>query len=160
MLKELIRFEWYYHTRRPLFYVAAAAFALIGFFAGYSGGIFPNVHINSPYQVSYLTGIISLAAIFSVTLLVAQTFLRENETRFDAILYATPVRKPGYLFSRVGAVAIIAIVSFTLATVGLLAGHLASAVPQDRVGAYQLLNYVWPLLVLAVPNIILCIAVL
>ena len=74
MIKDLLRFEWYYHTRRPLLYVASAAFAVIGFLTGYQGGFFPNMNINSPYQVSYLTGVLSLGAIFLVTLLVAQTF--------------------------------------------------------------------------------------
>ena len=95
-----------------------------------------------------------------VTLLVAQTFLRENETRFDAILYATPVRKFAYLFSRVGAAAVVAVLSFAMVTAGLIAGHVASAAPAERMGDYRLLNYVWPLLVLGIPNIILCLAVL
>ena len=64
MIKDLLRFEWYYHTRRPLLYVASAAFAVIGFLTGYQGGFFPNMNINSPYQVSYLTGVLSLGAIF------------------------------------------------------------------------------------------------
>jgi ABC-2 type transport system permease protein len=160
MLKNLLRFEWYYHTHRPLFYVTAAAFAILGFLAGYMGSIFPNMHINSPYQVSYLTGILSLAAIFSITLSVAQTILREAETKFDAIVHATPVRKGVYLFSRVGGVAAIGIISFAMASAGMLTGHLLSGMPQEKLGPFQLINYAWPLLVLAVPNIILCIAIL
>lgn len=160
MLKDLLRFEWYYHTHRPLFYVTVTAFAIIGFLAGYQGSIFPNVHVNSPYQVSYITGILSLAAIFSITLSVAQTILREAETKFDTIIYTTPVSKRTYLFSRVSAVTLIAIISFSMASVGLFAGHLLSGVPQEKLGAFQFINYAWPLLVLAVPNIILCIAIL
>lgn len=160
MLKNLLRFEWYYHTHRPLFYVTVAAFAMLGFFAGYIGSIFPNMHINSPYQVSYLTGILSLAAIFSITLSVAQTILREAETKFDAIVYATPVCKGSYLFSRVSGIAAIAIISFAMASAGMLAGHLFSGMPQEKLGPVHLISYARPLLVLAAPNIILCIAIL
>lgn len=161
MFKNLLRFEWYYHTRKPLFYITVIAFAVIGFLIGNSTGIsFPNVYKNSPYQVSYVVGILSLAAIFSITLSVAQSFLRENETRFDAIIYATPVSKFTYLLSRVSSIAFIAITSFSMAVVGLYAGHVLSWSPEYKVGAYSFITYAWPLLVLAIPNILLCIAVL
>lgn len=161
MLKDLLRFEWYYHTRKPLFYITVIAFAVIGFLAGNSNGIsFPNVYKNSPYQVSYLVGILSLAAIFSITLSVAQSFLRESESRFEAIIYATPVSKLAYLFSRVSSIAFIAIVSFSMAVVGMYVGHVLSWSPEFKTGAYSFTTYAWPLLVLAIPNILLCIAVL
>lgn len=161
MLKDLLRFEWYYHTRKPLFYITVIAFAVIGFLVGNSNGIsFPNVYKNSPYQVSYLVGILSLAAIFSITLSVAQSFLRESETRFDAIIYATPVSKFTYLLSRVSSIAFIAIVSFSMAVVGMYVGHVLSWSPEFKTGTYSFITYAWPLLVFAIPNIILCIAVL
>lgn len=161
MLKDLLRFEWYYHTRKPLFYVTVIAFAVIGFFIGNSNGIsFPNVYKNSPYQVSYMVGILSLAAIFSITLSVAQSFLREPETRFDNIIYATPVSKFTYLFSRVSSIAFVAIFSFSMAVVGVYAGHVLSWSPENKIGEYSFITYVWPLFVIAIPNILLCIAVL
>lgn len=161
MFKELLKFEWFYHVRKPLFYISLVAFGGLGFALGSTAGItFPNVYKNSPYEISYLLGILSLAAIFSVTFSVAESILRESETKFDALLYATPVSKFTYLSSRLLSLTGMAILSFSMVVPGLYFGHLTGWMPGDKIGAYSLMNYLWPLLVLSVPNILLCTAVL
>ncbi len=161
MLKALLQFEWYYHRRKPSFYFILLAFLIIGYLIGLSGGIlFPNVYGNAPYTLTYLVSILSLLCIFSVTLMVAQSALRERETKFDALIYATPVQKFPYLFSRVTILTIISVISFSLSIAGLFIGQYSGGLPDDKTGPYKLLFYLYPLLLIAIPNILLCVAIL
>lgn len=160
MLKDLLKFEWYYHMTRPLFYITCILFSVIGYFLGSSGIVFPNVHINSPYQITYVTGLLSLAATFSITLSIAQSILREKETRFDMLVYASAVPRPVYLFSRFSSLLLIAIFSLIMAIAGLYLGHGTSSLPADKIGSFSFSNYIRPLLILAIPNAFLCVAIL
>jgi hypothetical protein len=73
MFYRLLQFECYYFSRKPLVYLSAAVFFAAGLLLGKSEGAgFPNIHFNSPYQISYLVGILSLGTIFSSTLVVAE----------------------------------------------------------------------------------------
>jgi hypothetical protein len=156
MNSNLLKFEWYYHTHRPLFYCTVIAFFVIGIVAGASNGIaFPNVNINSPFQITYLVGVLSLASVFSVTFCIAQSILRDRETKFDVIVFTTPVRKIDYLGSRFAGVFCISVIAFTIAVAGLSIGHLLSPMPAERKGVFMIVNYLLPLLLLAVPNIFL-----
>lgn len=160
MLKDLLKFEWYYHKTRPLFYIICILFLGIGYFLGSSGIVFPNVHINSPYQVTYITGLLSLAAIFSITLSIAQSILREKETRFDMLVYASAVPRTAYLLSRFSSLLLIAVISLIMGIVGLYIGHSLSSLPADKLGAFSFSNYIRPLIILAIPNVFLSVTIL
>ncbi|MDB5226360.1 MAG: family transporter protein [Bacteroidota bacterium] len=161
MLKDLLFFEGRYFLRQPLIYIAIILFFIVGIVAGSTAGItFPNVHKNSPYEISYLAGILSLLGIFSSTIIIAQVILREMETRFDTILFASPVPKYIYLISRVSAIFIFSIAPLLMAIAGVFFGNLLSDLPADKIGEYRFINYLYPMIVLVIPNILLCVAVL
>jgi ABC-2 type transport system permease protein len=161
MLNDLLKFEAYYHCRKPLFWITLISFLVIGFLFGSTSGItFPNVHKNAPYEITYLVGLLSLASIFSITLTVAQNILREAETKLDAIIYATPVSKGTYLFTRIISLAFVAFLSVSVAVAGLYLAHVLAWQPGEKIGPFDFMYYTWPLLVLALPNILLCTAVL
>lgn len=121
---------------------------------------FPETFRNSPYVITYVTGIMSLMCIFSVTLLAAQSLLRERDSQFDLILYATPVKKIHYLSSRFIIIFIVATLSFALFVAGLLTGHQLFQAHKDEFTHLRVWYYVQPFLVLAVPNILFCTAVI
>src|SRR5688572_10518487 len=161
MFCKLLQFEWFYHSRKPFLYIAGIAFFIIGMMAGSSSGItFPNIYANSPYQITYLVGIFSLAAIFPATFLIAQHSLREQDSGFDQLLFATPVVKRTYLPARITGLALIGILLFIPVVAGLFTGQALFPFPGNKTGRHHLLNYLWPLLVLAIPNILFCVAVL
>jgi hypothetical protein len=66
VLKDVIRFEWRYHTRQVSFFAAALFFAGFGFALTATGFGPANVHINSPYDIAQSLGMVSLAAIFDL----------------------------------------------------------------------------------------------
>ncbi|HTE27921.1 ABC transporter permease/M1 family aminopeptidase [Flavitalea sp.] len=161
MFKQLLAFEGSFFLRRPVLYVNLIIFLIIGLLAGSNSSIgFPNINKNSPYEITYITGIFSLLLIFATTLLVAHSFQREQDSRFAAVLYALPLEKHVYLLTRV--IAMVFIISFciAMAELGLWVGHLISSLPPDKVGSYKLINYLFPLLALAVPNAIFCVSLI
>ena len=161
MIKKLLKFEWYYHTRKPLFYISLIAFFVIGILTGSMNGIaFPNVNINSPFEIAYLVGILSLASIFSVTFSIAQSILRDQETKFDVIIFATPVTKVNYLGSRFTGIFFTTVLTLVVAVVGLYIGHHLSEIPADRKGVFMISNYLQPLFLLAVPNMFLFVCII
>lgn len=151
MFRKLLQFEWHYHTRSVLFYATFAVFFLLGLLLSKGGFGFANAYRNSPYLVSYIIGFMSMVLIFSMTLFVAQTQLRDKETKFDAIIYATPVTKLNYLGTQFMSVFWAGTMSFLLFILGLALG-IQFISPEDEVGPFSILNYILPTLVFAIPN--------
>jgi ABC-2 type transport system permease protein len=161
MFKQLMAFEGSFFLRRPVLYVNAIIFLLLGILAGSNSSIgFPNINKNSPYEITYITGIFSLLLIFATTLLVAQSFQREHDSRFASVLYALPLKKQVYLFTRVIAMALIIIFCISMAVFGLWIGHIISSLPADKMGDFKPGNYLFPLLALAAPNAIFCVSLI
>ena len=123
MLINSFKFELHYFSRKPMVYITMAAFFAAGLLLGMSeGASFPNIHFNSPYQIAYLVGILSLGTIFSLTLLVGESILREKESGLDQIIFASPVSKNKYLLVRLLALAGIGLLSFAFCLPGLGTG--------------------------------------
>ncbi|WP_255512765.1 M1 family aminopeptidase [Flavobacterium sp. GT3R68] len=160
MFRKLITFEWHYHTKNVLFYVTFLVFLLLGFFAASGNNAMPGMDRNSPYMITYLVGILSLGIIFSMTLLVAQTLLRDSENKMDVIIYATPVSKTNYLGSQFLSVFGIGVLSFGMAIIGMMIGHHMPWLKNEAMADFSLTTYLWPFLILAIPNILLCTTIL
>lgn len=155
MLPGLLRFEWRYHTRRATFLVAALALmgcglALVG--TGYGPA---NVHVNSPYVVAQSLGVLSLLGVFVLTIFCAPAALRDTEHGMTGIVFATPVGKPRYLLGRLAGALLAGTAVLTLAALALLLAPWLLPVAPERLGAVQPLAYLWALLVLVVPNLLL-----
>lgn len=154
MFRKMLEFEWHYHTRNVLFYATFLVLFLLGFVATRGGFSFANTYHNSPYIIGYLTGMMSLVLIFSMTVMVAQTQLKDSESKLDAIIYATPVSKFNYLFSRFLSVFVISGLSYAMLMLGVMIGHLFPSETQ-QMGTFSVMDYVVPFLVFAIPNVFL-----
>jgi len=161
MFLKLSQFEWHNNTRNWSFYAAFFIYLLFGFlvsaFANFS---FSGAYKNGPYVLTYAIGLISLTTIFSITIQVAQNFLKEYETKFDSIVFTTPISKSHYLGSKFLVAFGSAIVSFGMFIIGMIIGHLMPWFSKDEIGPFSFLNYFWPYLVLVIPNILLCLSIL
>ncbi|WP_157498621.1 M1 family aminopeptidase [Flavobacterium sp. F52] len=161
MLSKLIQFEWHNNTRNWTFYAIFIIYLVLGFFvSAFANFSFSGAYKNSPFTLTYAIGLISLMTIFSTTLLVAQHFLKEYETKFDAIIFSTPISKFYYLGSKFITAFVIAVSSFGMFIIGMIIGHQMSWIPRTEIGPFEILNYVWPYLVIVVPNIFLCLSIL
>lgn len=154
MFRKMLLFEWHYHTRNVLFYATFLVLFLLGFVATRGGFSFANTYHNSPYIIGYLTGMMSLVLIFSMTVMMAQTQLKDSESKLDAIIYATPVSKFNYLFSRFLSVFVISVLSYAMLILGVMIGHVFPSETQ-QMGSFSIMNYVIPFFVFAIPNVFL-----
>jgi len=154
MLREVIGFEWRYHSRQVAFPVGVLAFLGLGFILPVLGYGPPGTHLNSPFVVMQSVGLLSLLTIFVLTVFCANAVSRDAEHGMKEIVYATSVGKLRYLAARfVGALgASVAVFSFTL--VGLFASPLVAGLDPEKLGPAHPAAYLWALLVMALPNLL------
>lgn len=157
MLRHLILFEWKFYGHKISFYGMLLSFLLVGLWAGTSAGIaFPNITYNSPYAINFILGLFSLASLFPIVIMVSQSLLREKDTHFEQILYATPITIRNYLVSRFLLVFGVAVFTFLLFLLGYIFGHLMAMDGSENWGVFHLNYYLNPFLILALPNIFFC----
>ena len=160
MLKEIVRFEWRYHTRQPSFLAASALFFLIGFGLTASGFGAQNVAITSPFLVTETLGLVSLFSVFAIAIFVANAVIRDNEHRMEEIVFTTPIGRFNYVFGRFTGAFAAAATSIAFAPVGMI---LATAMPfldRARVGPLHIGAYASAFLVLVVPSLLFATALL
>ncbi|HEU4562829.1 MAG TPA: M1 family aminopeptidase [Longimicrobium sp.] len=159
MLREVIRFEWRYHTRQIAFPVAVLLFLGLGYLLPVSGYGPGGTHLNSPFVVMQSVGLLSLLTIFVLTVFCANSVSRDAEHGMMEIVHATSVGKLRYLGARfVGALAAAA-AAFSFTLVGLVVAPMVAALDPARVGPTNAMAYLWALLVMALPNLLFAAAV-
>ncbi len=159
-LGPILAFEWRYQVRQPIFAASAAALAGFAWLLVATGYGPSSVTITSPYVVTQSLGLLSLMAVFVLTLLTANAALRDSEHRMTELIFATPLTKPAWFLGRFGgAVAAVAVVMAVAALTLAVAPAIAS-VDSARVGPLQPLAYLWAFVVLVLPNLIVAGAVL
>jgi ABC-2 type transport system permease protein len=153
----LLKFELGAYFKKPGIYIVFILLLAAGFFIGlkmsFSAG--NDIYRNAPYSIANMVGLLSITGIFFTTMFASQMLLKERDARFDVILYATPITKVKYLFSRFGALFGLTTICFTLLITGYMAGQFAD---EDQVlyRTFNLWYYVQSVAVIALPNLLLC----
>lgn len=159
MLLNVARFEMRYQLRNPVFWVAIILFFLLGFGVtaseNVSMGTPGTVKENAPYAIAFMTGATSLYYLFVVTSFVANAIIRDDATGFGPIIKATSIGKRNYVLGRFLGGLVVALLGFLAVPIGMLFGSVMPWVDPETVGPQVLSYYLWPFLLLAVPNIIL-----
>ena len=160
-MRSLIQFEWLPFRKKWTFCLSMVIFFALGLFTA-KGANFPfaDVHRNSPYITSYIIALFSQISILSVIILSAQVLLREQDANFQQVLYSTPVEKNKLLMSRFFFIAMVASLLFLLFVLGLMAGHIIPWTSKDEQGPFNAWYYIQPFLLYALPNTMLCTAVI
>src|SRR5918993_723737 len=160
MFWQLTRFEILFLARKRITWISVLAFLFMGVAMGSMRNLpFAGILRNAPYLVTYFTGVATLGSIFTITLTVAQSLLKDRLANFEGILFTTPVRKFHYLAAQIAGVFLVVFISFAFAMFGLIAGQYLPGIPASERGEFNLLNYAWPFMVLTIPNMVLCIAI-
>ncbi len=154
MLTGIIGFEWRYATRQAVFAAAAAAFLLMGFALVATGYGPDEVNVNSPYVVMQATGLLSLPAIFLLTIFCTGAVQRDTEHRMAEIVYGTSVGKARYLLGRFGGALLVCATVFSAAVLGMLLAPMLVVVEPERLGRVDAGAYLWALLVMGLPNLV------
>ena len=154
MLKDVIRFEWRYHTRQVSFIAAALFFAGFGFALTATGFGPANVYVNSPYDIAQTMGLISLAAVFAIAIFCANSVVRDREYQFEEIVFSTSVEKFPYLFGRFAGSFLAAFTVFSATAIGMMLAAILPLHDASRVGPFSIIPYLWTLLILVLPGML------
>jgi ABC-2 type transport system permease protein len=154
VLTDVIRFEWRYHTRQVSFIAAALFFAGFGFALTATGFGPANVHINSPFSIAQSLGMVSLAAVFAIAIFCANSVVRDREHHFEEIVFSTSIEKFPYLFGRFAGSFLAAFTVFSATAIGMMVAALLPLHDASRVGPFSLTPYLWTLLVLMLPGML------
>ena len=160
MLRDVIRFEWRYHTRQIAFPVGVLFFLGMGFALPASGYGPTGTNLNSPFVVMQSVGLLSLLMIFVLAVFCANAVSRDAESGMREIVFATPIGKLRYLAARFAGALFASLAIFSVTIVGLYVSPMVARMDPTRVGTVVPLAYLWALLVMALPNILFAAAVI
>ena len=160
MLREFFKFELATQLRQPLLWVCALIFGALAFGASTTdaiqvGGAIGNVNRNAPVVVAQMLGVFSLMSMFVVTIFISGSVLRDSEVGISDMLFATPMKKRDYLVGRFAAGLLACLVIFAGIVLGMMLGPLMPWVDTQRVGPFPGHAYLWGLVVLVLPNLLL-----
>ncbi|NRB51303.1 MAG: hypothetical protein HRU41_26765 [Saprospiraceae bacterium] len=160
MLPQLLRFEVLYQSKQRALPIAGLVFFCLGYFLGKSGNAPALVDFNAPFQVSYFTGNMSLMSVFIIMFFAVSGVIRDSKDRMEALIYSTAVKKADFFWSRFIGVFLFSVFAFSLFLPGFLMGVSLSGLDAARIAPFQWQTYLWPFLVIMVPNIFICTSVL
>ena len=154
MLARIAAFELRYQLGSPLFFIGFAIFFLITFASVTSSlhiGAEGNVNVNSPYAILQTVLAMNSLAMFVATYFVASVVIRDQETSFAPILFATRIRKSDYLIGRFVGAILVALLVMAAVPFAILIGSLMPWVDAQKVGPFVLVHYLYALFLVALP---------
>lgn len=138
---------------KPTGYVVLFLLMGSGIFAGYQFNLTvgEGVFLNSAYTVGFMLGFLSLSLVFIATVLAGQLLFREKDTRFDLIVYSTPIKENHFVLGRFLSFFTLTLLCFLCMVIGLAIGQ------KFRTGTemnpdFHFFYYGYPLLVLGAVN--------
>ena len=152
-MRPILLFDLRHYARSPWTYLAISGLILTGIFTGsqFNMDTGTGIYLNSPYQVGFMLGMLSLSVIFIATLLGAQLLFKEQDARFDAILFSCPVSKQEFVTARLLALFCLTLAGFLCISLGFTAGlHLRTGTTLQA--GFHPLHYLYPFLVLGCSN--------
>ncbi|HEX8655896.1 MAG TPA: ABC transporter permease, partial [Hymenobacter sp.] len=113
--------------------------------------------INAPYSVNITMAVLSVFGIIIASSLMGNPVYRDFEYRTHALFYTTPISKFGYLGGRfLGSYLVAAFVFSGIAVGAALAGAMPWVEADRFLAAAPAGTYVWPYLLLVLPNLLFC----
>ena len=154
MFIKLLQFEWRYHSKQRSFIVFLVLFILYGILAITSEFQFLEIStmFNDAYNLSLLSGIISLGALFPCLFLCVNGLLRDQDYKSEEIIFSTGLTKSNFFISRFLVIFAITLLISSFSFFGVFIGTLLSGSNPETIHTFNFLHYVWPWLTIVVPN--------
>ena len=160
MFGAIASFESKYHLKGPLFYILLLVFSLITFGGVTSdgitlGGAIGNVNRNAPFVIMQFLLVMSVFGILSTTAFVANSIHRDFELGTDALFFSSPIKKFQFLAGRFLGSFSTAVLVYVGVAGAIVLGSLMPWIEKERLGPFVPWHYVYALLVMVVPNLLL-----
>lgn len=129
MFKEIIRFEFFYRKNRPATYIYFGILFLLCFAAvtskfvtigGIAGG---QIKENSPYNLAFMTIIMTFFFTFIASAIMGVAVLRDFEHKTESLMFSTTMSKFDYLFGRFFGSFFIMILIYCAIWIAFMAGY-------------------------------------
>ncbi len=156
----LVRFEFLYQLKQRALPLFALLFFLFGLFLGGIGQAPAQVDFNAPYQINNYVTIACLGAVFIIMFFAVSGVIRDKKYQIEGIIFSAPVQKKHFFASRFLGVFVFSVLSFSLFLPGFMLGLSLSDLDPTRVAVFEISSYLWPLLVIVVPNFFICSALI
>ena len=151
----ILSFEIRYHLRRPTFWLIAGLFFTIGLVDIISKAEQGNAFffVNSPSQIFQTTLWYSIFGILAAAAFVAETFVRDANSRMESLILATPIRKWDYLTTRFCAAFGVTLIAFSAYIPGMILGTLMPDLNAYALGPFRADGYLASYGLIALPNL-------
>ncbi len=163
MFLQIFSFELKLWLKKPgtyiFFFVFFALSLLVTVVLGGLIGSSPetNVTINSAKAIAEtLNGInTDLIGIIILITIIAPAIYKDFQYNMHPLLFTNPITKFGYMFGRFFASFLIALFVITGSAFGHIIGCAIPGIEAERLGGFQLMNYIQPFVVFVIPNTLL-----
>jgi ABC-2 type transport system permease protein len=134
-------------------YLVLFSLLCLGIFSGSKFNLHAGegIFLNSPYTIGFMLGMLSLSVIFIATIIGSQLLFKEWDSRFDILLFATPITKKQFTIGRFLSFYMVTLLGFVFLTAGFAIGQLMRTGSDMQYG-FHLLYFIYPLLVFGVVN--------
>ena len=112
------------------------------------------MHVNSPFVLTGLAGVISLFGVLVTAALLGNAVYRDYETGIHPLFFTTPVSKFAYLGGRFSSALLVNAFILSSIPVGLMLGSVMPYLDAERFGAFQPMAFLHLYFVLILPNTI------
>lgn len=160
MFIQLLRFEAQYQLKQRAFLLFSLLFLLFGLQMGKQGYERGLTIFNSPQAISEITGLFTLGCVFIIMFFTISGILRDKQHNTEQIIFSTAIKKHYYFLSRFLGVFITSTIAFTSFLVGFAITTILPNLDPTLVNPFQILSYLWPFLIIVLPNIFISSAII
>lgn len=152
-MNTIFLFEARRTSKHWLTYLVVLLLAALGIFCGsqFNLSVGEGIYLNSPYTIGFMTGILSLAIIFFASVYALQLLFKDQDSKFDHILFSFPFSKSTYLKGKFTTYFLQTFVSFSFLMTGFLIGQIMRTGSEMQEG-FNIIHYIYPLLIFGLIN--------
>ncbi|TZF95244.1 aminopeptidase [Chryseobacterium panacisoli] len=152
-MNTLFLFEAGRTTKHWLTYLVALLLVALGIFCGsqFNLSVGEGIYLNSPYTIGFMSGMLSLAVIFFATVYALQLLFKDQDSKFEHILFSFPFSKSTYLKGKFTVYFLQTFVSFSFLMTGFLIGQIMRTGSEMKEG-FTIIHYLYPLLIFGLIN--------
>ncbi len=155
-MNPIFLFEAGRSSKHWLTYLVAILLGFLGIFCGsqFNLSVGEGIYLNSPYTIGFMTGMLSLAVIFFATVYALQLLFKDQDSKFDCILFSFPFSKTTYLKGKFTAYFLQTFLSFSFMMTGFLIGQIMRS-GSEMQKTFTIMYYLYPVVIFGLINSLL-----